>query len=135
MNQPGKPGADASADLKNPATAGYRSGQDRQQPAHFGLAGEPETGSGGSFVRGQNALGQILALGHRTILPSTSGWGTSGVFRPVQFSVIVGGQPVAGGVVFELAAFLPDPGEALEQRAEQWVLVLAVPDQRPGVET
>jgi len=57
------------------------------------------------------------------------------VFQPVQFSVIVGGQPVTGGVVFEPATFLPDLGEALEQRAEQWVLVLAVPDQRPGVKT
>ena len=68
-------------------------------------------------------------------MPSPSDWGTCGVFRPVQFSVIVGGQPVAGGVVFEPAAFLPDPGEALEQRAEQWVLVLAMPDQRPGAES
>ena len=71
MDQPGKPDADAGADLQNPATAGYRRGQGGQQFPHFDLAGEPETGSGGSFVRGQNTLGKLLALGHKTILPST----------------------------------------------------------------
>ena len=65
MDQPGKPDADAGADLQNPATARYRCGQCRQQPAHFDLAGELETSSGGSFVRGQNAAGKLLALGHK----------------------------------------------------------------------
>jgi hypothetical protein len=71
MYQPGKPDADAGADLQDPATAGDRRGQGGQQSAHFDLAGEPETGSGGSFVRGQNVLGKLLAPGHQTILPST----------------------------------------------------------------
>ena len=65
MDQPGKPDADAGADLQNPATARYRRGERRQQPAHSGLAGELETGSGSSFVRGQDAAGKLLALGHK----------------------------------------------------------------------
>ena len=65
MDQPGKPDADAGADLQNPATAGDRRGEGGQQSAHFDLAGEPETGSGGSLVRGQNVLGKLPALGHK----------------------------------------------------------------------
>jgi hypothetical protein len=42
MDQPGKPDADAGADLQNPATAGDRRGQGGQQSAHFDLAGEPD---------------------------------------------------------------------------------------------
>ena len=63
MDQPGKPDADAGADLQNPATARYRCGQRRQEPAHFDLAGELETSAGGSLVRGQNAGGKLL--GHK----------------------------------------------------------------------
>jgi hypothetical protein len=64
MDQPGKPDTDAGADLQDPATAGDRRGQGGQQSAHFDLAGEPETGSGGSLVPGQNVFGKLLALGH-----------------------------------------------------------------------
>ena len=63
MDQPGKPDPDAGADLQNPATARYRCGQRRQEPAHFDLAGELETSAGGSLVRGQNAGGKLL--GHK----------------------------------------------------------------------
>ena len=38
---------------RTPATAGDRRGEGGQQSAHFDLAGEPETSSGGSLVRGQ----------------------------------------------------------------------------------
>ena len=55
MDQPGKPGA--GADLHEPANARYCCGVCRQQPAHFDVAGELETSSGGSFVRSQNAAG------------------------------------------------------------------------------
>ena len=65
MDQPGKPDADAGADLQNAATARYRCGECRQQPAHFDLARELEPSAGGSFVRGQNAAGKLLALGHK----------------------------------------------------------------------
>lgn len=42
---------------------------------------------------------------------------------------VVSGQPVAGGVVFEPPTLVPDLGEPLQERAEQWVLVLVAPDQ------
>jgi hypothetical protein len=71
MDQPGKPDADAGADLQNPATARYSCGQRRQEPAHFDLAGELETCAGGSFVRGPDAAGKLLALGHKEIMPNT----------------------------------------------------------------
>ena len=71
MGQPGKPDADAGADLQDPATAWDRRGQGGHQSAHFDLAGQPEPGSGGSLVRGQNVFGKLLALGHQAILPST----------------------------------------------------------------
>ena len=63
MDKPGKPDADAGADLQNPATARYSCGQRRQEPAHLDLAGELETSAGGSLVRGQNAGGKLL--GHK----------------------------------------------------------------------
>ena len=84
MDQPGKSDADAGADLQNPATVGYRRGECCQQSPHFDLAGELETGSGGSLVRRQDALGKlrtlgmVLALGmlstlgHKDILPNTA---------------------------------------------------------------
>ena len=86
MDQPGQPDADAGADLQDPATAGDRRGQGGQQPAHLDLAGQPETGSGGSLVRGQNVLGKLLALGHQTIVPSTRlpSWQRAVRNRPVQ---------------------------------------------------
>jgi len=46
-----------------------REGHDRRLTAT--MTPQLETGSGGSFVRGQNAVGQLLAFGHKTILPST----------------------------------------------------------------
>jgi hypothetical protein len=61
--------------------ARYRCGQCRQQPAHFGLAGEPETGSGGSFVRGQNAAGTLLAVGHKE--RNAEHWGADRMSLPM----------------------------------------------------
>ena len=65
MDQPGKPDADAGADLQHPATARHRRGKCGQQPAHFDLAGKLETSSVGSFARGPNAAGKLLAVGHK----------------------------------------------------------------------
>jgi hypothetical protein len=56
------------------------------------------------------------------------------VLKSLEFGLIVGGQPVAGGVVFEPPPPEPGLGEAPEQRAQQRVPILAEPDQRPRIQ-
>ena len=57
------------------------------------------------------------------------------VLKTLEFGLIMGGQPVTGGVVFEPPPPEPGLGEAPEQCAQQRMPILAEPDQRPRVQT
>lgn len=65
-----------------------------------------------------------LAPGKRSGRSDSAGAAGPDVLELTEPGTVVSGQPVTGGVVFEPPPLLAHLSKALEERAEQWVLVI-----------